>query len=132
MPFKKDFQTKTTNIDHILYISVPDQDKKYIYMQKSLAPSSCNYPSLPKTNMMPHLINIKRLIIRLNQFSRVETSSNAPVQNSYTTRPKVVQPQRNSYYNTTSTQQQQQYDPNQFDAYYSVYDEDVDLYRDVG
>lgn len=61
---------------------------------------------------------------------RVETSSIAPVQNSYTTRPKVVQPPRNTYYNTTNANPQ--YDPNQFDAYYSVYDEDADLYRDVG
>lgn len=48
----------------------------------------------------------------------------------------MVQPQRNTYYNTTTTTAtsnlQQQYDPNQFDAYYSVYDEDADLYRDVG
>lgn len=57
---------------------------------------------------------------------RVETSSNAPVQNSYTTRPKVVQPPRNTYYNTTNANTQ--YDPN----YYAVYDEDVDIYRDVG
>lgn len=65
----------------------------------------------------------------------METSSNAPAQNTYTVqRPKVAQqPQRNNYYNTTSGPgQQQHYDPNQFDAYYSVYDEDVDLYRDVG
>ena len=65
----------------------------------------------------------------------METSSPAPAQNNYNAvpqRPKVVQPQRNNYYNTTSGAGQQQYDPNQFDAYYSVYDEDVDLYRDVG
>lgn len=66
------------------------------------------------------------MTLRMN---RVETSSIAPVKNSYTPRPKVAQPPpRNTYYNTTNVQQPQ-YDQNQYDNYYSVYDDD---YRDVG
>ncbi|XP_055921158.1 uncharacterized protein LOC129952548 isoform X4 [Eupeodes corollae] len=72
---------------------------------------------------------------QINQY-RVESSSQAPPPqqsgNIFISqqRPKIVENNGNrNYYNTsyeTQQQQQQNYDP-----YYSVYDDDIDLYRDV-
>lgn len=58
---------------------------------------------------------------------RVESSTPNP--NVYV-QSKPVAPQGNrNYYNTTN---QGYNNPTQYDSYYSVYDDDVELYRDVG
>lgn len=60
-------------------------------------------------------------------FHRVETSSQGT--NSYVQPQKTNNVQNNkNYYNSTNNQA---YDPTQYDSYYSIYDEDVELYRDV-
>lgn len=58
--------------------------------------------------------------------SRVETSSPAPSRYIPEQPQKTVHNQNKNYYNTSN------YDPSAFDQYYAVYDEDVELYRDVG
>lgn len=58
---------------------------------------------------------------------RVETSSPAPSRYVPEQPQKTVLSQSNkNYYNTSN------YDPSGYDSYYAVYDDDVELYRDVG
>lgn len=54
---------------------------------------------------------------------RVEQSSPAP--NNYQPQKTIITQQKN-YYNTTN------FNPPQYDPYYSLYDDDVEIYRDVG
>lgn len=45
----------------------------------------------------------------------------------------IEPPQNNrNYYNTTAANSQRYNEPQTYDNYYSVYDDDADLYRDVG
>lgn len=58
---------------------------------------------------------------------RVESSSIST--NAYNPQKIQTTTQNNrNYYNAS----QQGYEPQQYDSYYSVYDDDVELYRDVG
>lgn len=64
-------------------------------------------------------------------FNRVETSSQTPAP-IFGQQPKsITQNRERNYYNTTSNQGFQN-PSSQFDSYYSVYDDDVELYRDIG
>ncbi|KAG4072799.1 hypothetical protein HA402_009622 [Bradysia odoriphaga] len=64
--------------------------------------------------------------------SRVEQSTQSPT--VYIQQPSsrpIPQNNNRNYYNTTNSNQGYS-NPSQFDSYYSVYDEDVELYRDIG
>lgn len=67
--------------------------------------------------------------------NRIEPSTLAPEQYAPAPRPVSITTAGNTgntgraLYNTTSAQN---YDQNQYDPYYALYDDDVELYRDVG
>lgn len=60
---------------------------------------------------------------------RVEPSSQTPVSYNQPQRQQIQTQNNRNYYNTTSSQGYN--DPHQYDNYYSIYDDDVELYRDV-